>query len=174
MKSLYEEINVELILSVISLVLSISIGIYNLKLNKKIYGPKIRVVFERVFEHDEYGNFIEGRYSRYNILITNESIYNIYDFSCYYEFYNGTSLVNYNLRYVPGIFKEKIPCFVPSQKYSSYFDNFKELKNTGINRIRFYFEYKMSETTTKYQKEIFDVNVITLSDICIIRTKVNN
>lgn len=166
------EIGVELIISVISLILSIGIVIYNINLNKKIYGPKIRVIFERVYEHDEFGNFIEGRYSNYNIFITNESIYTIYDFGCHYEFFNNTELIkSYNLKYIPGMFKEKIPCFVPGQKYSSYFGNFKDMKNTGIDKIRFYFEYKISDTTKKYQKEIFEFNVITLSDIAVIRIK---
>ncbi len=163
----------ELTLSIISLVLSIGIGIYNIKLNKKIYGPKIRVLFDKVYEHDEYGNFIEGRYAKYNIIITNDSIYNIYDFSVSYEFYNQDGIIDYKLDYEMGLFKEKVPCFVPGQKYTSYFANFTDLKKSEIKSIRFYFKYKINSNSGKYQKEIYDVNVITLSDSAVLRVKAN-
>ena len=156
----------------ISLILSIGVGIYNIKLNKKIYGPKIRVLFDKVYEHDEYGNFIEGRYAKYNIIITNESIYNIYDFSASYEFFSEDGIADYKLDYEMGLFKENVPCFVPGQKYASYFANFTELKKSKIKRIRFYFKYKINNSDDKYQKEMFDINVITLSDSVVLRVKV--
>lgn len=153
------------VISLLSLCIAIITSIYNVYLNKKIYGPKIKVLFEKQWEYDEYKNVVESRYTDYNIIITNDSRHNVYEFYGIYEFTDCRGEIQQlNKTYNIGFFEHVINTFVSNQIYKSYFANFTDLKRLGIDRITFKFKYKINKKDKKFHEESFDISVITLAD----------
>lgn len=162
--------NYNTIVSVISLIISIIIAIYNIIMGilnyKRENKVKVKILFEKQWEYDEYKNIVESRYAEYNIVMTNESKYRLYDFSSKYYFLDKAGEIqNIGNLYKIGFMAYNIETFVPGQIYKSNFGNFTKLKNQGIRKIKFDIKYKIRNRSKKYKEEIYFVNIIPLADV---------
>ncbi|MEA5009952.1 hypothetical protein [Clostridium tyrobutyricum] len=159
-----------IVISIVSLVISIIIAIYNIVMGtlnyKRENKAKVKILFEKQWEYDEYKNIVESRYADYNIIMTNESKYRLYDFSSKYYFLDKDGKIqNIGNLYKIGFMTYNIETFVPGQIYKSNFGNFTKLKNQGIRKIEFVIKYKIRNRSKKYKEEIYCVDIIPLADV---------
>jgi len=140
-----------------ALILSIIMSIYNIKLNRKIYAPKVDFLFEEIPYHTAKGETIYKSSMRYNIIMVNSSDYHLYDFKVTCTFYG---LENKEAIKEIGFLNTPLATFVRGQQYISYFESMKELRDEGCTEILFDVQYKLHPKKKKVYRESVRISVL--------------
>ncbi|MGL4731525.1 MAG: hypothetical protein ACRCW0_08070 [Clostridium sp.] len=132
--------------------ITLIISIKTFYMNKFKDQPRVKIIFESIDASKARTGF--------NIIIKNESAKPIYNFKI-----NNNNELNEITKYKEiGFVNNPIPIFESGQVFKSYFANFKELREKGIEKIGIEFEYSIKKKGKKF-KEKYEYNLCSFSKI---------